>query len=68
MGSPLGVEGVECRLKVQGEFIKGFLRVGDGSIRHFIIPGFGIRSSPSTAHLVQGGHDLGGIGGVEGLV
>ena len=68
MGSYLGVEGVEHRLKVQGELIKGFLGVGDGSVSHSIIPDFGIRGPSSIAHLVQGGHDLGGIGRVEGRV
>ena len=63
-GRSPGVEGVECGLKVQGELIEGFLGVGNGSICHFIIPGFSIRGSSSTAHLVQGGHDLGSIGGV----
>ena len=68
MGGYLGVEGVECGLKVQGEFVKGFLRVSDRSISYFIIPSFGIRGSSSTAHLVQGGHDLGSIGGVQGCI
>ena len=68
MGSHLGVEGVEYGLKVQGELIEGFLGVGHGSICHFIIPSFGIRCSPSIAHLVQGGHDLGGIRRIEGQV
>ena len=68
MGGHLGVEGVECGLKVQGELTEGFLRVGDGSISHSIVPGFSIRGSSSTAHLVQGGHDLGSIGRVEGRV
>ena len=66
MGGHLGVEGVECGLKVQGELIEGLFGVGDGSICHLIVPGFGIRGSPSTAHLVQGGHDFGSIGGVQG--
>ena len=68
MGGYLGVEGVERGLKVQGELIKSFLGVGNRSIGHLIIPGFGIRGSSSIAHLVQGGHDLGGIGRVEGGV
>ena len=66
MGGHLSIEGIECGFKVQGEFVKGFLRVGDGSITHLIIPSFGIRGSPSTAHLVQGGHDFGSVGGVQG--
>ena len=68
MGSYLGVEGVECGLKVQGELIKSLFRVGDGSISHSIVPGFGIRDSSSTAHLVQDGHDFGSIRRVEGRV
>ena len=68
MGSYLGVEGVEHGLKVQGELVKGFLGVSNGSIHHFIIPGFSVRGSSSAAHLVQGGHDLGSIGGVQGGV
>ena len=68
MGGHLGVKGVEGGFKVQSELIKGFLGVGDGSISHLIIPYFSIRSSSSSAHLVQGGHDLGGIRGVESCV
>ena len=68
MGSYLGVEGVERGLKVQGELVKGFLGVSDGSIHHFIIPGFSVRGSSSAAHLIQGGHDFGCIRRVEGRV
>ena len=68
MGGYLGVEGVEHGFKVLGEFLESFLGVGNGSIRHFIVPGFGVRGSPSAAHFVQSGHDLGSIGGVEGRV
>ena len=68
MGSYLGVEGVEGGLKVLGELLKGFFGVSDGGIHHLVIPGFGIRGSPSAAYLVQGGHDLGSIRGVEGRV
>ena len=66
MGGHLGVKGVECGLKVQGELIEGFLGVGNRSICQFIVPGFSIRGSSSTAHLVQGGHDLGSVRGVQG--
>ena len=66
MGGYLGIEGVEGGLKVQGELIKGLFRVGDGGVHHLIVPGFYIRGSSSTAHLVQGGHDLGSIRRVEG--
>ena len=68
VGGYLGVEGVERGLKVCGEFVEGFLRVGNGSICHLIIPGLGVRGSSSTAHLVQCGHDLGSIGRIEGGV
>ena len=66
MGGHLGVEGVEGGFKVQGELINGLFGVANGGVRHLIIPGFCIRGSSSTAHLVQGGHDLGGIRRVEG--
>ena len=65
MGSYFGVKGVEGRFEVQSELVKGFLRVGNGSISHLIIPSFSVGSSSSSTHLVQGGHDLGGIRGVE---
>ena len=68
MGGYFGIKGVESGFEVQSEFIKGFLRVGDGSISHLVIPGFGIRSSSSSTHFFQGGHDLGGVRGVESRV
>ena len=68
MGSYLGVKGVEHGLKVQSELVEGFFRVGNGSVSHSVVPGFGIRGPSSISHLVQGGHDLGSIGRVEGRV
>ena len=68
VGGYLGVKGVERGLKVQGELIKGFLGVGNGSVSHSIVPGFSIRGPSSVAHFVQGGHDLGSIGRVDGRV
>ena len=68
MGGHLGVKGVEGGLKVLSEFVEGFLGVGDGDISHLIVPGFGIRGSSSSTHLIQGGHDFGGVRGVEGQV
>ena len=68
MGSGFGVEEVEGGFKVLGELLKGFLGVGYGDIGHLVIPGFSVGGSSSTTHLIQGGHDLGGIRGVEGQV
>ena len=65
MGSYFSVNGVEGGLKVKGEFIKSLFGVGDRSISHSVIPGFGIGGSSSSTHLVQGGHDFGGIRGVK---
>ena len=65
MGSYFGVKGVESRFKVQSELIKGLLGVGDGRIHHLVIPSFSTRSSSSTTHFVQGGHDFGSVRGVE---
>ena len=66
MSSDLGVEGVKSRLKVFSKFLKGLFSAWDCVVSHFVIPGFGIGGSSSSAHLVQGGHDFGGIRGVEG--
>ena len=64
VGSDFYVKWVECRFKVRDKLIKSFLGVGDGGISHFVIPILSVRCSSSSAHLVQRGHDLGGIGGV----
>ena len=61
----LGIVGEESGLKVGGEFVKGFLRVGNGSIRHPVIPHFREGDSLSLAHLVKRGHDLVGVRGVN---
>ena len=68
MGGDLSVKGVEGGFEVGDKFVKGFLRGGNGGISHLVIPGFSIGSSSSSTHLVQGGHDFGGIRGVEGGV
>ena len=65
MGSYLGVEEVESGLEVLGDLLEGLFGIGDRGVCHLVIPGFGIRGSSSATHLVQGGHDLGSIGGVE---
>ena len=67
MGGGISVEWVKGGFKVLSEFFEGLFGVGNGNINHFVIPGFGIGStSSSIAHLVQSGHDLGGISGVQG--
>ena len=66
MSGDLSVEGVESGLKVLGELVEGLFGVRDGAVGHFVIPGFCIGGSSSSAHLVQGSHDLGSIGGIEG--
>ena len=48
----LGVVGKESGLEVRRKFVEGFLGVGDGSIRHPVIPHFRERDSSSLAHLV----------------
>ena len=68
MDCDLGVEGIEGGFNVLSEFIKGFLRVGNGGVSHFIIPCFSIRGSSSSAHFVQGCHDLCGIRGVKSCI
>ena len=68
MSSDLSIEGVESGLKVRSEFVKGFLGAVDGVVGHLVIPGFCVGGSSSSAHLVQGSHDLGGVRGVEGGV
>ena len=68
MGSYFGVKGVEGGLEILGKLIEGLFGVGNGSICHSVIPGFCIVGSSSTAHFIQGSHDLGGIRVVEGRV
>ena len=66
MGSYFSVKGVEGGFEVLGELVEGLFRIGNGSVCHFVILGFSIGGSSSAAHLIQGGHDLGSIRGVEG--
>ena len=65
MSSDLGVEGVKGGLKVFDELVKGLFGVRDSAVAHFVIPSFCVGGSSSSAHVIQGGHDLGGIGGIE---
>ena len=64
----LSVEGVEGGFKVVVEFVEGLFGIRDSVISHLVIPGFCIGGSSSSAHLVQGSHDLCGIGGIQGSV
>ena len=65
VSSDLGVEGIKSGLKVCDELVKGLFSVRDGVVGHLVIPGFCVGGSSSSAHLVQGSHDLGGVRGVE---
>ena len=64
VGGDLGVEGVEGGFKVIDELVERLFRVGDVGVGHPVIPGFCVGGSSSSAHLVQGGHDFGGVRGV----
>ena len=68
MSGDLGVEGVKGGLEVCDELVKSLFGIGDGVVGHLIIPGLCIGGSSSSAHFVQGGHDLGHVRGVEGGV
>ena len=59
---------VENGFNVLGKLLEGLFGVGDGSICHLVIPSLGIGGTSSAAHLIQGGHDLGSVRGVEGRV
>ena len=64
----LSIEGVESGLKVFDEFVESLFSIGDSVVGHPVIPSFCVGGSSSSAHLVQGSHDLGGVRGVEGGV
>ena len=66
MSSDLSVEGVKSRLKVFDELVESPFGIGDRVVGHLVIPGFSVGSSFSSAHLVQGSHDLSGVRGVKG--
>ena len=65
MSGCFSIVGEESGFEVGCEFVKGFLRVSDRSIRHPVIPHFGERDSAPLAHLVKHGHDLVGVRGVN---
>ena len=67
MSGYFGVKGVEGGFEVLGKLLEGLCGVSNGGICHLIIPSFSIEDSSSTAHLIQGDHDLGSIS-VEGQV
>ena len=64
IGSDFNVEQVEGGFEVGDKLIESFLGVGNGGVGHLIIPILCVRCSSPTAHLVQGGHDFGGVRGV----
>ena len=66
MSGDLSVEGVKGGLKVCDELVESLFGIGDGVVSHLIILGLCVGGSTSSAHLVQGGHDLGRVRGVEG--
>ena len=63
--SRLGVIGEEGGLEVGSELVECFLGVGNGSIRHLVIPHFRERDSSSLTHLVKCSHDFVGVRGVN---
>ena len=68
MSSDLSVKGVKSGLKVFNKLVKGLFSVRASVVSHLVVPGFCVGGSSSSAHLVQGSHDLGGVRGVEGGV
>ena len=68
VSSDFSIEGVESGLKVFNKFVESLFSVGDGVVGHPVIPSFCIGGSSSSAHLVQGSHDLCGVRGVKGSV
>ena len=68
MGGDLSIEWVEGGFKVVDEFVESLFGVGDSVVSHLVIPGFCVGGSSSSAHLVQGSHDLCGVRGVQGSV
>ena len=68
VGSGFGVKETECGFEILGEFVEGFLTVGNQGVSHLVTPDLGIECSSSAAPFVQGGHDFGGISGVKGRV
>ena len=66
VSSDPSVEGVKSGLKVFDKLVKSLFGIRDGVVSHLVIPGFSIGGSSSSAHFVQGSHDLSGVRGVEG--
>ena len=60
-----GIIGEKGRFKVGCKFVEGFLRAGDRSIRHPVIPHLRERDFASLAHLVKHGHDLVRVRGID---
>ena len=68
VGGDLSVEQIEGGFEVVDELVERLFGVGDVGIGHPVIPSFCVRGTSSSAHLVQGGHDLGGVRGIQGGV
>ena len=64
MSGDFSVEGVEGGFKVVDEFVERLLGVRNSTVGHLVIPSLCIGNSSSSAHLVQGSHDLGSVRGV----
>ena len=54
--------------EVVDELVERLFGVGDVGVSHPVVPCFCIGGSSSSTHLVQGGHDLGSVGGIQGGV
>ena len=65
MSSGLSVKGEEHFFEVFGEFVERFQGRGDSGVGHLVIPHFGEGGTSSFAHLVEHGHDLIVLGGVQ---
>ena len=68
VGGDLSIEWVEGGFKIIDKFVEGLFGVWDTGVSHPVIPGFCIGGSSSSAHLVQGSHNLCGIRGIQGSV
>ena len=68
MSGDLSVKWVESGFEVVDELVERLFGVGDVGVSHPVVPGFCIGSSSSSTHLVQGGHDFGSVGGIQGGV
>ena len=66
VGSGFGIEGVKGSFKVFSKFVEDFVRGFDEGVSHLVIPYLSERGTLSFTHLVESGHNLVVIKGVEG--